>query len=66
MKVVINPTPDERGAGSTASISWNSPAMERHLRNLFGLLKEERIRQLEVDQEGITCRIGTENGSNDG
>jgi hypothetical protein len=59
MKVVINPTEDEKKSGLTSVANWHSDDVIAHLRVIFGIKLNEHISQIEVDKDRITVRIGT-------
>ena len=57
MKVIINPSLDERGSGMSSFATWSDPEMREMLYKLFGIQPNEKIIQVEVDHEGIQVRI---------
>lgn len=59
MKVLINPTYEQRGSGVTAVARWQHPDCQAAMNALFGLKPNEHITQLEIDAKAITVRIIT-------
>lgn len=57
MKVIVNPSLSERGYGLTSFASWKDPEMLEALQKLFWIQPNEKITQVEVDNEGIQVRI---------
>jgi hypothetical protein len=58
MKVLINPTKEQSGSGSTASVTWDNPGTRSAMNMLFSVKTQiERLVQIEITSEGITARL---------
>ena len=58
VKVVINPTPEQRGSGLTAQVSWDNDELMAALKKVVNLKeRSEKIVAIEVDEFGIKLRL---------
>lgn len=57
LKVLVLPTPAEKGSGVTSSISYDNPDFRSALRQMFHCNPNEQITQIEIDGDGITARF---------